>query len=218
MLDGHSRPEPGGFRVAIVTEYYYPHLGGVTEHVHHFAAELRRRGHEADIITGRVTGTESEPGIIRVGRSVPIYSNASMARITLGSGLRAEMRALLAHGGYDIVHVHAPFSPSPPVLAIEEAAQPVVGTVHSWFPRSAVYRMIGQRLARLAERLDALIAVSPTAMHAQRGISTRTGRSFLTGSTCRTSTPTLADHRCTTIGRSCCSLGDWIHATRSACC
>jgi hypothetical protein len=38
-------------RIALVTEYYYPHLGGVCEHVHFFAREARRRGHHVAIIT-----------------------------------------------------------------------------------------------------------------------------------------------------------------------
>jgi hypothetical protein len=30
----------GSVRIAIVTDYYYPHLGGITEHVHGQATEL----------------------------------------------------------------------------------------------------------------------------------------------------------------------------------
>lgn len=156
----------GRLRIALVTEYYYPHLGGVTEHVHFFAAELRRRGHHVDVITGQIARTRPEPGIIRLGQSVPIYSNGSMARITLGERLRATVRATLRDGGYDLVHVHAPFSPTLPILAIEEARQPVVGTVHSWFPRSMAYRLLQTSLQRLVDRIDALIAVSPAAMGA----------------------------------------------------
>ena len=31
-------------RIALVTEYYYPHLGGVTEHVHNLALQFQRQG------------------------------------------------------------------------------------------------------------------------------------------------------------------------------
>ena len=48
-------------RIALVTEYYYPHLGGVCEHVHFFAREARRRGHHVDIITSKGT---SSPGVV----------------------------------------------------------------------------------------------------------------------------------------------------------
>ena len=48
-------------RIALVTEYYYPHLGGVCEHVHFFAREARRRGHHVDIITSNLPGAEEQP-------------------------------------------------------------------------------------------------------------------------------------------------------------
>jgi len=38
-------------RIAIVSDYYYPQLGGVTEHVHGQATELARRGHEVTVVT-----------------------------------------------------------------------------------------------------------------------------------------------------------------------
>lgn len=43
-------------RVALVTEYYHPVLGGITEHVHHFAQYLLLYGHEVAIFTP-VVGT-----------------------------------------------------------------------------------------------------------------------------------------------------------------
>src|SRR5512146_1404008 len=43
-------------RIAHVTEYYYPHLGGICEHVHFFAREARRRGHHVDVITSHIPG------------------------------------------------------------------------------------------------------------------------------------------------------------------
>src|SRR5258708_15409980 len=67
-------------RIAIVTEYYYPHLGGVCEHVHFFAREARRRGHHVDIITSRLRGAEEQPHVIRIGHSQPVTCNGSQAR------------------------------------------------------------------------------------------------------------------------------------------
>ena len=48
---GYAGPRPG-MRIAIVTDYYYPMLGGITEHVHGQARELARRGHEVTVVTG----------------------------------------------------------------------------------------------------------------------------------------------------------------------
>ena len=41
-------------RIGIVTEYYYPTLGGIQEHVHHFARQARRVGHDVRILTPEV--------------------------------------------------------------------------------------------------------------------------------------------------------------------
>src|SRR6478735_7431182 len=79
-------------RVALVTEYYYPHLGGVCEHVHFFAREARRRGHHVDIITSNLPGAQPQPHVIRLGHSQPVYMNGSQARVTIGIGLRRELR------------------------------------------------------------------------------------------------------------------------------
>src|SRR3954454_22173519 len=79
-------------RIALVTEYYYPHLGGVCEHVHFFAREARRRGHKVDIITSNLPGAEPQPNVIRLGRSQPVYCNGSQARVTVGWNLRRDVR------------------------------------------------------------------------------------------------------------------------------
>ena len=147
-------------RIALVTEYYYPHLGGVCEHVHFFAREARRRGHQVDIITSQIPGAEPQPHVIRLGRSQPVYANGSQARITLGIGLRRKMRKVLRDGRYDIVHVHSPLTPVLPILAIEEADCPVIGTFHTYFDRSFGYTVGRRYFQRRLEMLSAAIAVS----------------------------------------------------------
>lgn len=147
-------------RIALVTEYYYPHLGGVCEHVHFFAREARRRGHHVDVITSHIPGAEPQPHVIRLGRSMPVYANGSQARITVGLGLRREMRKVLRAGRYDVVHVHSPLTPVLPLLAIEEADCPVVGTFHTYFDRSVGYSLFNGYFQRRLEMLSAAIAVS----------------------------------------------------------
>jgi phosphatidyl-myo-inositol alpha-mannosyltransferase len=147
-------------RIALVTEYYYPHLGGVCEHVHFFAREARRRGHHVDVITSHIPGAEDQPHVIRIGRSQPVYANGSQARITLGWHLRRDLRRVLRQGKYDIVHVHSPLTPVLPVLAIEEADCPVVGTFHTYFDRSFGYTVGRRFFPKRLDMLSAAIAVS----------------------------------------------------------
>ena len=108
----HARP----LRIALVTEYYYPHLGGICEHVHFFAREARRFGHQVDIITSNIPGARPEAHVVRIGKSQPVYANGSQARFTWGFELRKTLRRVFSLGQYDIVHVHSPLSPVLPVL------------------------------------------------------------------------------------------------------
>src|SRR5215217_6183164 len=95
LPDAHDERK---LRIALVTEYYYPHLGGVCEHVHFFAREARRRGHHVDVITSHIPGALEQPNVIRLGRSQPVYCNGSQARITVGVGIRKQMRRVLRAG------------------------------------------------------------------------------------------------------------------------
>jgi phosphatidyl-myo-inositol alpha-mannosyltransferase len=147
-------------RIALVTEYYYPHLGGVCEHVHFFAREARRRGHHVDIITSNIRGAEPQPHVIRLGHSQPVFMNGSQARVTIGLGLRRQMRKVLNRGHYDIVHVHSPLTLILPLLAIEESNAPVVGTFHTYLDRSNTYRFFNDFFQRRLDMLQAAICVS----------------------------------------------------------
>jgi phosphatidylinositol alpha-mannosyltransferase len=147
-------------RIALVTEYYYPHLGGICEHVHFFAREARRLGHHVDIITSNIKGGASDPHIIRIGRSQPVFIHGSHARFTVGLNLRKQLKEIFRRGQYDIVHVHSPLVPSLPILAIDAADCPVVGTFHTYFDRSNAYRFARKWLQEKIDRMAAVVAVS----------------------------------------------------------
>jgi phosphatidyl-myo-inositol alpha-mannosyltransferase len=169
-LNGVSwhQPEPADafastgrpLRIALVTEYYYPHLGGVVEHVHFFAREARRLGHHVDIITSNIPGATPVDNVIRLGRSVPWYVNGSQSRVTVGRTLRRDMRKVFQDGRYDIVHIHSPLTPVLPLLAIAEADVPVVGTFHTYFDYSVGYRLFRRPIQKRLDGLSAAIAVS----------------------------------------------------------
>ena len=156
---GDERP----LRIATVTEFYYPHIGGICENVHFFAHEARRRGHHVDIITSRIDDTPPRPHVIQIGRSHPIAFNGATARFTLAPGLRRRVRDTLRRGRYDIVHVHSPLAPTLPLIAVDEAECPVVGTFHTYFARSLAFAVARGYFQRRLDRLAAAIAVSHAA-------------------------------------------------------
>jgi phosphatidylinositol alpha-mannosyltransferase len=159
-------------RVALVTEFYYPHLGGVTEHVYHFARELVALGHAPLILTSRIgRSSEDSPLVRRLGRSVVVPSNGSFARVTVGWNLRQRIAEILKAEQIDLVHVHGGLAPTLGLVAPEAADRlgiPVVATFHSWFRRSVAYRCFRSILQRKLDRIAAKIAVSEPVVRAMR--------------------------------------------------
>lgn len=156
-------------RIALVTEFYYPHFGGVTEHVQNLAVHLRAWGHTAVVITSGMPGYRDSGGVYRVGRSVVILSNGSFARLTAGFNLRKKIRDILQKERIDVVHVHGPLAPTLGLVAPEAAADlglPTVATFHSWFRRSVAYSVLRAPLQRRLDRFAARIAVSAPAIEA----------------------------------------------------
>jgi phosphatidylinositol alpha-mannosyltransferase len=151
-------------RIALVTEYYFPHLGGVTEHVENLALEFRSRGHEVTIITGRMAGQGVDRDYVRrVGTSRVVLKNGSFARITLGRGLRAEIAGILRERRVEIVHIHGGLAPVLGLVAqssAEDVGLPVVATFHTWFRHSLGYWLLRQPVQRRLDRIAVPIAVS----------------------------------------------------------
>jgi phosphatidyl-myo-inositol alpha-mannosyltransferase len=152
-------------RIGIVSQSYYPRYGGVTEHVHHTAVELRRRGHQVTIITSRFRQGESpsDPGIERIGYNLLIPFNGAFVDLAVGIRLRSQLRALLRRYDFEILHTHAPLVPTLPLIAVETAECPQVGTFHTTSGPSKLIEAFLEPLATRMNRLDARIAVSETA-------------------------------------------------------
>jgi phosphatidylinositol alpha-mannosyltransferase len=166
-------------RIALVTEYYFPHLGGITEHVHNLALQFERQGHPTIVVTANMEEpepraaadhiTQDPPFVRRVGTSRTIYSAGSFARVTTGSGLRREVRELFRREGTDLVHVHGGLNPTLGLVApaaADDIGLPVVATFHSWFAGSALCRVFRRPLQRRLDRLAATVAVSQPVVEA----------------------------------------------------
>lgn len=157
-------------RIALVTEYYYPHLGGVTEHVYNLALQLQQMGHAPLVITSNMTGQgEGEPFVRRLGTSVLAFSNGSFARFTVGGNLHGHIRDILREERIDLVHIHGALMPTLGVVAQAAALRlgiPVVATFHTWWPRSAVIRLLRRPLQKQMDRIAAKIAVSEPVVQA----------------------------------------------------
>ena len=161
-------------KIAIVSDYYYPQLGGVTEHVHDQATELARRGHEVTVITpGLVKVPRTVDGdilppetfeVVRLGRAFPFYFNRAEALVSWSPRLGASLDQLFDARRFDVVHVHNPIGPWLSIMAVRRSrARVTVGTLHSVVkPGHPLLRTFCRPLASHLQRLDACITVSDT--------------------------------------------------------
>jgi phosphatidylinositol alpha-mannosyltransferase len=160
--------------IGIVSEYYYPLLGGISENVHHTATELVARGHHVTIVSAapdvrEPAGLALPNGIptVHIGRSVPIYGNGALARFAVGPHLWRDVNAVMNEHRFDIVQLHSPLFFTLPPLAALAARCPRVGTFHSYFDRSIVYSVLNGVLQRhFVERLQGITVVSPSVLQA----------------------------------------------------
>ena len=158
-------------KVGIVTEYYFPYLGGIAEHVHYTYKYFKKHDVDARIITPTMRGLRyraeasgawaPEGDIIRIGESHPFYINGGFVRFTSPFGLTRRLRKVFAREKFDLIHVHAPMVPVLPVAAVMSADCPVVGTFHTVFRKSFVYSLLRPYFRKVLGRIDGCLSVSP---------------------------------------------------------
>jgi phosphatidylinositol alpha-mannosyltransferase len=156
-------------KIGVVCPYEWTVPGGVGNHVRALAGELRRLGHEVDVLAPAERPV-SEPGFVGLGGSVAVPYNGSVARVAFGPRTLARVRRALAGGGYDLLHVHEPLSPSVGLLAVSQARRvPVVGTFHANLERSLALKAASPLLRHAYDRLAGRIAVSASARDTWQG-------------------------------------------------
>ena len=152
-------------RIGLVSQSYYPRYGGVTEHVHALAHELRRRGHEVTIITSFFRRGEKgfTDGVLRIGWNILVPFNRAFVDFAIGLSLKRRLRRAIRQLDLDVVHVHCPTAPTLPIFAVQVSDRPTVGTFHSTGGRTALQDFFRPMVVGAMQRLDGRIAVSETA-------------------------------------------------------
>lgn len=153
-------------RIGIVCPYSFDAPGGVQVHVMDLAAELRRRGHEVQVlapVSSETALADLPQWFTSAGASVSIPYNGSVARLSFGTRAMRATRRWLAEGDFDLLHIHEPIIPSVGMLALQAAVGPVVGTFHAAMDRSYARELLSPAVVPLMEKLTARIAVSEEA-------------------------------------------------------
>ncbi|MDD5342206.1 MAG: glycosyltransferase family 4 protein [Patescibacteria group bacterium] len=153
-------------RIGIISQAYFPIHGGVTEHVHHTALELKKRGHDVTIITanfGREDRLYDSPLVRRIGFDLTVPSNGAFGNVTIGWRLAQQLRAIEREKKFDIVHIHSPVDPVLPLVAAKVIRAPKVGTFHSYMKSSNGFNFFQRLLEGYFKKLNGRIAVSQDA-------------------------------------------------------
>ena len=152
-------------KIAMVSPYDFTWPGGVTAHVAQLARALGRSGHEVQVLAPHSPSRDFEDAdlLVPFGRSVPLPSGGSTARVTLSWWLYPKVRALLKKEQFDIIHLHEPMVPILPLCVLEFSKTVNVATFHASYSRQHLYRTFQPIIKRWQKRLHGSIAVSPAA-------------------------------------------------------
>lgn len=136
--------------------------GGVQAQVLGLSRELRRMGHEVRVL-GPCDGPPPEPFVTPLGDSLPTAANGSIAPLAPDPSASLRTLRALRDEQFDVIHVHEPFAPGPPITTVTLHYAPTVGTFHA-AGRSSGYRILGPMLRRLLDRIDQKVVVSKDAL------------------------------------------------------
>jgi phosphatidylinositol alpha-mannosyltransferase len=147
-------------RIGIVCPYSWDVPGGVQFHIRDLAEHLIALGHHVSVLAPADDETPLPPYVVSAGRAVPVPYNGSVARLNFGFLSAARVRRWLHDGGFDVIHIHEPASPSLGLLACWAAQGPIVATFHTSNPRSRAMIAAYPILQPALEKIRARIAVS----------------------------------------------------------
>ena len=152
-------------KVLFVSDIFYPHTGGVPEHILYLCKTLREMGHEAKILAPSYGNNYPwvDDYIIRLGRAIKVPKNRSFSVLTFGILIPWKLRRLLARENFDVIHLHGSVAPTLPYLALKYSKAKNFITFHSAHEKSYGYVLWEPVLEQYFRKLDGLIAVSTVA-------------------------------------------------------
>ncbi|MQF98368.1 MAG: glycosyltransferase family 4 protein [SAR202 cluster bacterium] len=154
-------------KIGLVSPYDYAYPGGVMAHIYHLKHGLENSGHQVKIVaplSGPPPDYSSNPGLIPLGKSVPVPTGGSTARISLSVWLQPKVKELLNQEGFDVIHLHEPLAPIIPLLVLHLSQSVNVGTFHAFHGSSKTYFLSKYFLRKWHNKLDGRIAVSQPAL------------------------------------------------------
>ncbi|BBZ07417.1 phosphatidyl-myo-inositol mannosyltransferase [Mycolicibacterium doricum] len=150
-------------RIGMVCPYSFDVPGGVQSHVLQLAEVMRERGHAVSVLAPSSPRVDLPDYVVSGGRAVPIPYNGSVARLRFGPATHRLVKKWLAHGDFDVLHLHEPNAPSLSMLALQAAEGPIVATFHTSTTKSLTLSVFQGILRPYHEKIVGRIAVSDLA-------------------------------------------------------
>jgi phosphatidylinositol alpha-mannosyltransferase len=153
-------------RVGIVTESYFPTLGGIQEHVRNMRNLLSQHGVEVTVLTGRPSDcaqalpVDAEQGVVRVGRAHTFRTGGTFTQATIGPLAALNFYRALRRGRFDVLNIHGPCDLGLAFFGLSMFRGPKVLTLHSCFPDARWRHRVAPYYRWVFSRAAAVIAVS----------------------------------------------------------
>jgi phosphatidyl-myo-inositol alpha-mannosyltransferase len=172
-------------KIGVVSDYFYPAIGGISEHVYNFSKYATKLGHDVRLITpAPMDYSKAElkklddsllPGqVIRFGHHLPIFSNGSLSRIGITLGIDKKLKALFDAEKFDVIHTHSPLAGYIPMLTIKYSNTLTIGTMHTYFKSNFWFNHFKKNLAEYYDCLDGCISVSDSSRDLMKQYLNRT--------------------------------------------
>lgn len=156
-------------RIGLVCPYSLSLPGGVQGQVLGLGRALRRLGIDARILAP-CDGPPPDTAVTPLGNSIPTASNGSMAAIAPDPAAALRTIRALRDEQFDVVHIHEPLAPGPPLTALLFNYGAMVGTFHR-SGDSGWYEVLKPLVRWRAKQLTIRAAVSEEALDtAQRAL------------------------------------------------
>ncbi len=157
-----SPPPERSLRIGLICPYSLSLPGGVQSQVLGLARELRRQGHEARVL-GPCDGPPPESFVTPLGNSLPTAANGSIAPVAPDASAAMRTIRALNDEAFDVVHIHEPLAPGPPMTSVLMHPAPVVGTFHA-AGKASSYQIFGWFVRWASQRIDRKVVVSKDAL------------------------------------------------------
>ena len=149
-------------RVGMVTPYSLSVPGGVQAQAMGLARELRRIGLEVRVL-GPCDGPPPATFVTPLGNSLPLSTNGSIAPLAPDPACVLRTMRVLFEEQFDVLHLHEPFAPGPPMTSMLLHPAPVIATFHA-AGDSPSYRYGNAPMKAAAKNIARRVAVSKDAL------------------------------------------------------